>query len=261
MTILKSWAARLWSGLDRAVADLEDHDALIGAALRELDLAEREAREELDRVRGDGTRLRRRLAQERVNAEAWRAAAARERGDGEALELLRQARRAERRARALAARVEEHRAAERCLAEHATALAERVETLKRQHHLMRTRTAQAEATDLSNGYFTLAPTFISGNAMSMELNLGSAYDGTSWVNETISSTQYARTSTTSFQSATGYGAGDLRGVSIDGDGILTGAYSNRQSIPHFRVSLANCLSEPGRAGVGGELAGGGAGAT
>ncbi len=114
-------------------------------------------------------------------------------------------------------------------------------------------TAQAEATDLSNGYFTLAPTFISGNPMAIELNFGSAHDGTSWVNETISSTQYARTSTTSFQSATGYGAGDLRGVSVDVDGVLTGAYSNRQSIPHFRVAMANFLNEQGLAKMGGNL--------
>ena len=114
-------------------------------------------------------------------------------------------------------------------------------------------TAQAEATDLSNGYFTVAPTFISGNAMSVELNLGSAHDGTSWVNETLSSTQYARTSTTSYQSATGYSAGDLRGVSVDVDGVLTGAYSNRQSIPHFRLSMADFLNEQGLAKMGGNL--------
>jgi len=114
-------------------------------------------------------------------------------------------------------------------------------------------TAQAEATDLSNGYFTIAPTFISGNAMAVELNFGSNYNGTTWVNETISSTQYARASTTSFQSATGYGAGDLRGVSVDVDGILTGAYSNRQSIPHFRMAMANFLNQQGLAKMGGNL--------
>jgi len=91
--------------------------------------------------------------------------------------------------------------------------------------------------------------------MSIELNLGAVSDGTpdNWTPETVSSTQYARTSTTSFQSATGYGAGDLRGVSVDVDGVLTGVYSNRQSIPHFRLAMADFLNEQGLAKMGGNL--------
>jgi len=145
MTFIKAWATRIWSGIDQVVAGLEDHDALIEAALRELAMAEHKACRELDRVRRDGVELRRRLAQERVNAKAWRADAARQRSDAEALVLLRQARRARHRAQHLGARVEEHGSAERRLQDHATGLTERIETLKRQHHLMRTRTAQAES--------------------------------------------------------------------------------------------------------------------
>ncbi len=117
-------------------------------------------------------------------------------------------------------------------------------------------TQQLETSSLSNGYFTIAPTFISGTpSMSIELNLGAVSDGTlnNWTPETISSTQYARTSTTSFQSATGYGAGDLRGVSVDADGVLTGVYSNRQALPHFRLAMADFLNEQGLAKMGGNL--------
>jgi phage shock protein A len=145
MRFFKAWGARLWSGLDDVVAELEDHDALIGAALRELEDAERSAKRELERVSSDGVTLRNRLAQERVNAAAWRLAAARQSSDVDALELLRQARRARNRARHLLLRLEEHSTAEGRLTNHATSLRERIETLKRQHQLMRTRTAQAEA--------------------------------------------------------------------------------------------------------------------
>jgi len=141
----KSFAARLWSRIDGVVAELEDHDALVESALSELDHAEKKARRELERVRADGVAIRQRLAQERVNADAWRVAAAKQRSDVEALELLRQSRRARRRATHLEARIHEHAAAEGRLADHATALRERIETLTRQHHLMRTRRAQAEA--------------------------------------------------------------------------------------------------------------------
>jgi phage shock protein A len=145
MGLLKSWASRLWSQVDHAVAELEDHDALVDAALRELEVAAKKARRELARVRGDGEALRSRLAQERVNATAWRKDAATSPTDEGALELLRHARRARRRAAHLEARVREHGAAEARLDEHATLLRERLETLARQHHLMRTRRAQAEA--------------------------------------------------------------------------------------------------------------------
>jgi flagellar hook protein FlgE len=101
-----------------------------------------------------------------------------------------------------------------------------------------TWTAQSEAADLSNGYFMFHPAFITGSPMDIELDLGSRYDGTSWVNGSLSTTQFAKASTTTFQAANGYGAGDLQGVSVDVDGVITGSYSNGQLIPLFRVALA-----------------------
>ncbi|MEW6669169.1 MAG: flagellar hook protein FlgE [Thermodesulfobacteriota bacterium] len=116
-----------------------------------------------------------------------------------------------------------------------------------------TWTAQAEATDLTDGHFAFTPAFISGSAMSIELDFGSRYDGTSWVNGSLSTSQFARASTTTFQSANGYGAGDLQGVNVDVDGILTGTYSNGQLIPLYRVALAKFNNEQGLFKMGGNL--------
>jgi flagellar hook protein FlgE len=96
----------------------------------------------------------------------------------------------------------------------------------------------AEATDLTDGYFTFTPEFTSGNAMEINLNFGSYYDGTSWVNGSLSTTQYASASSTTYESANGYGAGDLESVTVDVDGVITGSYSNGQLIPLYRVALA-----------------------
>jgi hypothetical protein len=85
------------------------------------------------------------MAQEKANAAAWRRTAAEERDDEAALELLRHARRARARAKHLAERFYEHTVAESRLEEHAEHLRERIESMRRQHHLMRTRRAQAEA--------------------------------------------------------------------------------------------------------------------
>jgi len=115
-------------------------------------------------------------------------------------------------------------------------------------------TAQAEATDTSDGYFTFAPVLLSGgSAQEIELDLGTRYDGTNWVNSSLSSSQYASASTTTFQSANGYGAGDLEGTNVDVDGVITGSYSNGQLIPLYRVGLAKFQNTQGLFKEGGNL--------
>jgi len=109
-------------------------------------------------------------------------------------------------------------------------------------------------TDMSNGYFTFSPAFLSGGSpQTIELNLGTRYDGTNWINSSLASTQYASGSTTTFQSANGYGAGDLEGVNVDVDGVITGSYSNGQLIPLYRVGLAKFQNTQGLFKEGGNL--------
>ncbi|RLB97119.1 MAG: flagellar biosynthesis protein FlgE, partial [Deltaproteobacteria bacterium] len=105
---------------------------------------------------------------------------------------------------------------------------------------------------LSNGYFTFAPTFTE-SSMKVELDFGSRHDGSRWVNSSLSTTQFARASTTTFQSANGYGAGDLQGVNVDVDGIITGTYSNGQLVPLYRVALAKFQNVQGLSKEGGNL--------
>jgi flagellar hook protein FlgE len=52
-------------------------------------------------------------------------------------------------------------------------------------------------------------------------------------------TQYAAASTTNFNTQDGYAAGNLRGVSVDESGYVTGTYSNGQLTPLFQVVLAD----------------------
>lgn len=113
--------------------------------------------------------------------------------------------------------------------------------------------AQAEATDLTNGYFTFAPNFVSGVPMSVEVNLGARYDGAAWVNDTLSTTQFASPSTTVFQASSGYGAGSLQSIDVDIDGVITGSYSNGQLIPLYKLSLANFQNLQGLFREGGNL--------
>ena len=112
--------------------------------------------------------------------------------------------------------------------------------------------------DLSaNGYFFVTADFLggTGTSMNIDLDFGSTYNTTSanWVNDSLSTTQYSSASTTIFQSANGYGAGDLQSVSVGTDGALTGQYSNGQVISLYRVALAKFQNNQALFKVGGNL--------
>ena len=89
--------------------------------------------------------------------------------------------------------------------------------------------------------------------MSVEVNLGARYDGAAWVNDTLSTTQFASTSTSVFQASDGYGSGSLQGIDVDIDGVITGAYSNGQLLPLYKLSLANFQNLQGLLKEGGNL--------
>ncbi len=109
----------------------------------------------------------------------------------------------------------------------------------------------------NTGYFGFTTDFLGGEFGSTEtdirLNIGSRYDGINFVNDSLSSTQYSKSSSTIFQDADGYAAGDLQGVDVASDGILTGVYSNGQLIPLFRIGLAKFLNNFGLSNEGGNL--------
>ena len=119
-------------------------------------------------------------------------------------------------------------------------------------------TAWSEVSTNSNGYFEFMSDFLGGDLgvteTGIEFNIGSKDDGTGqFINDSLTTTQYARSSTTTYQSADGYGAGDLEGVDVDTDGVMTGIYSNGQLIPLYRIALANFLNEHGLQKLGGNL--------
>jgi flagellar hook protein FlgE len=112
---------------------------------------------------------------------------------------------------------------------------------------------QTAETANTNGYLVFQPEFINGSPLAVELNVGCRYDGSNWVPSSLASSQYSSASTTIFQAADGYGAGDLQSVSVDTDGIITGQYSNGQVIPLYRVALAKFQNNDGLFKAGGNL--------
>jgi flagellar hook protein FlgE len=109
----------------------------------------------------------------------------------------------------------------------------------------------------TTGYYNFNTDFLGGEFGTTEndiqFDIGTKYDGTNFINDSLSTTQYARSSTTTFQDADGYSAGDLQGVNVASDGVMTGIYSNGQLIPLFRVGLAKFLNNNGLSTEGGNL--------
>ncbi len=107
------------------------------------------------------------------------------------------------------------------------------------------------------GYFEFTTDFLGGEYGATEtdvkFNIGSRYDGISFINDSSSTTQFSKSSSTIFQDANGYAAGDYQGVDVSSDGILTGIYSNGQLIPLFRIGLAKFINNFGLATEGGNL--------
>jgi flagellar hook protein FlgE len=112
-----------------------------------------------------------------------------------------------------------------------------------------------ETADPTSGYLVFQPEFITGGSpMTVEFNVGCRNDGAgNWVPSSLATSQYSSASTTIFQSADGYGAGDLQSVSVDVDGVITGQYSNGQVIPLYRVALAKFQNNDGLFKAGGNL--------
>jgi len=110
---------------------------------------------------------------------------------------------------------------------------------------------------LTNGTFTFTSDFLgsTGSEMSIALDFGSTYDQTSssWVNDALSTTQFAVASNTTYKTSDGYAAGELQDINVDEEGIITGTYSNGQMIPLYRVALADFQNEDGLVKEGGNL--------
>jgi flagellar hook protein FlgE len=107
------------------------------------------------------------------------------------------------------------------------------------------------------GYLQFTADFLGGEAGATEtdiaFNIGSKFNGNNWVNDSLSSTQYARSSSTTYQDADGYASGDLTGIGVLSDGLVSGTYSNGQEIALFKIALADFNNPNGLKNEGGYL--------
>lgn len=73
-------------------------------------------------------------------------------------------------------------------------------------------------------------------AQAIDLNFGTGTDGL---------TQYGSPSNVASQSQNGYGSGDLAGISVDGQGVVMGTYTNGQKVAVGQLAIAKFRSNDG----------------
>jgi phage shock protein A len=151
MTRWKRWSSGFVASIDSVISQVENHEAQVASALRELERGVLRSKVQLTRVERDGAALRHSLGQEREAAARWRERAQREEDEKRALECLRRSKRSETRGLELDRQVVEHERVEQQLASDIRTLEQRVVELRQQRNTMRTRQSRAEAMTIVHG--------------------------------------------------------------------------------------------------------------
>jgi phage shock protein A len=134
--------------IDGFIAQVENHEAQVTSALRELEQGVSRSKVQLVRVERDGVAITQALAEEREALERWRERAKREEVEQRALECLRRAKRSETRIVELEAQQNEHERIEQQLRRDVQTLERRLVELRQQRNTMRTRQSRAEALEV-----------------------------------------------------------------------------------------------------------------
>lgn len=146
MSFLKRISATLFARVDESIRQIENHDAVISAAICETRQKAARAKVRLNRVRADGERLRSRLSELTAAEQKW-TQRAREQDDQDeetALVCLRRRRDCQQQIKVLEASIEKHQEVERHLVADMEKLEQRVAKITQQRNLMRSRHSAAE---------------------------------------------------------------------------------------------------------------------
>ncbi|GAB6144590.1 flagellar hook-basal body complex protein [Desulfocicer niacini] len=111
--------------------------------------------------------------------------------------------------------------------------------------------------DIGDDLFSFECDFLGGenSTMNIALDFGASYshDTGDWVPDSLTTTQFAVASNTTYKTSDGYAAGELQDINVDEEGIITGTYSNGQMTALYRVALADFQNEDGLVKEGGNL--------
>jgi phage shock protein A len=133
------------SWVDGVLAQVENHEAAVGAAIGRVRQSTARARVQLKRVERDQQTLRDTLLKEEAALDAWRDRAKALEDEEAAIECMRRYKAAERRVLLLRQRLAEHERSQKELSEGIRVLNARLSELNERKNVMRTRQSRAEA--------------------------------------------------------------------------------------------------------------------
>jgi phage shock protein A len=147
MSLIRRISATVTSSVDRAVSKVENHDAIVNAALRDTRQAAARSRVRLERVRKDGQALKNRYQSLQVAHSRWteRARSIASSDEAKALECLRRRKDCETQISNLKDSIEKHVELEGRIAEQVKKIEARIGEVAHQRNMMRSRQSVAEA--------------------------------------------------------------------------------------------------------------------
>jgi phage shock protein A len=147
MSLIRRISASITSSVDRAVSKVENHDAIINAALRDTQRAAARSRVRLERVRKDGEQLKARRAELVRAIGRWteRAKAIAKDDEAKALECLRRRRECEKQRDYVDQAIGKHDELESRISEQVKKIEARIGEVTQQRNMMRSRQSVADA--------------------------------------------------------------------------------------------------------------------
>ena len=174
MSLIRRISTSITSSVDRAVSKVENHDAIINAALRDTQQAAARSRVRLERVRKDGHNLKTRQANLKQAVVRWTDRARRVAGEDEAkaLECLRRRKECEAQVRHLDDTIQNHDELESRICEQVKKIEARVSEVAQQRNVMRSRQSVADAMRTINNVEGVSYGEIEDTFDRWEINLG-----------------------------------------------------------------------------------------
>jgi phage shock protein A len=147
MNLFKRWTVTASSGFDWMISQVENHEALVGSALKEMQETGAKASAQVKRVKRDGERLNTRIDELMQTEMLWEQRALRihESDRERAVECLRRKKQTEAERLRLQQQRIEHQRLEQQLSKDVQLIEERIATLKRRKNAMSAREYRADA--------------------------------------------------------------------------------------------------------------------
>ncbi len=145
MSVIKRISATISANLDRWVGEIENHDAVIEAAIQEARHSTAQAKVRLGRLRKEGNTLSQRLEQLKADAHTWRirARSIADNDKEKALSCLQRAHACDREIQVIQQVVEDHEQALATLENQVSQAETRLQTMIRQRNTLRARESVA----------------------------------------------------------------------------------------------------------------------